>query len=244
VEGVNALPLPHSLPSSSLAEPEAQQGPGLVLLLFLFLSLFLLAAAVAADVSPAGDEHSFHLNFEFVSGFHPSQYLDDSGAPAQTAAKNRTTVISERYGGRVGFRVSDFPIFLLACRHHAKTFFPSAMTDTSIQVPALQRFWRFFLRLAIFLLLAFTIGAVLNRISSTLERDARPAGFSRGVLQGALMPMALPNLLVGRDVAIYAVKNTGLHYKLGYTAGVNSCGAIFFGFVFWRITRWRKRPAN
>jgi hypothetical protein len=120
------------------------------------------------------------------------------------------------------------------------------MTDTIIQTqaPALQRWRRVLFRLVLFLLLAFAIGAVLNQISSRLERDSRPAGFSRGVLQGALMPMAFPNLLVGRDVAIYSVKNTGLRYKLGYTAGVNGCGAIFFGCVFWRVARWRKRPAN
>ena len=51
----------------------------------------------------------------------------------------------------------------------------------------------------------------------------------------------LANLLVGNDVIIYAQSNTGLTYKLGYTFGVNACGAIFFGFFFWRLNRWRKR---
>jgi hypothetical protein len=32
----------------------------------------------------------------------------------------------------------------------------------------------------------------------------------------------------------------GVGYKLGYTTGVNVCGAIFFGFFFWRLNRWRK----
>jgi len=60
------------------------------------------------------------------------------------------------------------------------------------------------------------------------------------------MPCALPNLLVGNDVAIYAENNTGRTYKLGYTVGVNGCGAIFFGIFFWRVNRWRKRspPRN
>jgi hypothetical protein len=89
------------------------------------------------------------------------------------------------------------------------------------------------------LALAACIGWTLNRVSATLERSARPAGFRRGVLQGALMPMALPNLLVGKDVMIYSPNNTGVSYKLGYTAGVNACGAIFFGFFFWRVSRWR-----
>src|SRR5579859_1968375 len=91
-------------------------------------------------------------------------------------------------------------------------------------------------RLVIVLLVAFSIGAVLNRVSAGLDNNARPAGFSRGVLQGALMPMAMPNLLVGRDVTIYSPRNTGVAYKLGYTVGVNGCGAVFFGFLFWRLT--------
>jgi hypothetical protein len=65
------------------------------------------------------------------------------------------------------------------------------------------------------------------------------------MLQGALMPMALPNLALGRDIPIYSLNNTGVRYKLGYTAGVNVCGAFFFGLLFWRLNRWRARaPAN
>jgi hypothetical protein len=45
---------------------------------------------------------------------------------------------------------------------------------------------------------------------------------------------------VGRDVVIYSVNNTGVTYKLGYTAGVNSAGAVFFGLFFWRVSRWRR----
>jgi hypothetical protein len=54
------------------------------------------------------------------------------------------------------------------------------------------------------------------------------------------MPLALPNLLVGHDVAIYAADNTGRTYKLGYTLGVNLCGLLFFGLFFWRVRRWRR----
>ena len=74
---------------------------------------------------------------------------------------------------------------------------------------------------------------------SDCVRQARPAGFLRGMLQGALMPMSMPNLLVGKDVSIYSLRNTGLTYKLGYTMGTNTCGALFFGLFFWRVTRWR-----
>jgi len=103
-----------------------------------------------------------------------------------------------------------------------------------------RAWWRILLRLAMVLLVAFSIGAGLNRLGAALDRSGRAAGFPRGVVQGALMPMALPNLLFGKDVTIYSANNTGVGYKLGYTAGVNVCGAIFFGFFFVRVNRWRK----
>jgi hypothetical protein len=95
-------------------------------------------------------------------------------------------------------------------------------------------------RILSFLIVAVCVGIVIRLASVTMSKSAAPAGFARGMLQGALMPGALPNLLVGNDVAIYAANNTGLTYKLGYTCGVNACGAIFFGFFFWRVSRWRK----
>jgi hypothetical protein len=115
------------------------------------------------------------------------------------------------------------------------------MSDTQVKVPLpLQRWWKIPLRVAAILVLAVIIGWLLNQIAASLERSARPAGFSRGILQGALMPMSMPNLLVGKDVTIYSPNNTGVSYKLGYTTGVNGAGAIFFGFFFWRVNRWRK----
>jgi hypothetical protein len=62
-------------------------------------------------------------------------------------------------------------------------------------------------------------------------------GFGYGMMHGALMPMALPALVMGRDVSIYHDDNTGRTYKLGYIAGINLCGLVFFGSVFWRPRR-------
>jgi hypothetical protein len=59
-------------------------------------------------------------------------------------------------------------------------------------------------------------------------------GFGHGVLHGALMPIALPVLVVGRDVPIYATDNSGRTYKIGYICGINLCGLAFFGPLFWR----------
>jgi len=104
--------------------------------------------------------------------------------------------------------------------------------------------WKILLRIVLIIFLATLVGRTLNGIEKLMDRSTRPAGFSRGMLQGALMPMALPNLLIGSDVIIYAQNNTGVSYKLGYTAGVNVCGAIFFGLFFWRVSRWKRRETD
>ena len=84
------------------------------------------------------------------------------------------------------------------------------------------------------------IGWILNHTAKP-GADQSPAGFFHGMLHGALMPCALPNLVAGFDVPIYAAVNTGLSYKLGYTMGVNVCGLIFFGFLFVQIQQWRAK---
>ena len=99
-------------------------------------------------------------------------------------------------------------------------------------------------RLLTLAVLGFVIGWTLNRAEIYFARQQEPAGFLRGIVQGALMPIAMPNLIIGNDVAIYSANNTGRLYKLGYTAGVNGCGLIFFGFFFWRIRRIRQRSRN
>lgn len=86
----------------------------------------------------------------------------------------------------------------------------------------------------------------LGRLTEWVSRDAirSDAGFARGMLHGAAMPLALPKLALGNDVAIYASANQGRPYKLGYTLGVNLCGALFFGGVFLRVSRWRTRTST
>ena len=89
--------------------------------------------------------------------------------------------------------------------------------------------------------MAVILGTALHWTLKRLEGVGNGrAGFGRGMIHGALMPLTLPNLLVGDDVPIYAADNTGRTYKIGYIVGVNCCGLIFFGFLFWRISRLRK----
>jgi hypothetical protein len=66
-------------------------------------------------------------------------------------------------------------------------------------------------------------------------------GFFWGMAHGALMPMALPALLLGKDVSIFSEYNTGRTYKLGYICGINVCGLLFFGGAFWRPSQ---RPSR
>ena len=115
-----------------------------------------------------------------------------------------------------------------------------AATPAAPAPPTLAR--RILIRVLSILIGLVIVGGVTGLLAKMSNQpDSSPAGFGRGVLHGALMPGALPNLLVGKDVTIYAPNNTGRTYKLGYTVGVNGCGAIFFGFFFWRLNKWRKR---
>lgn len=67
------------------------------------------------------------------------------------------------------------------------------------------------------------------------------AGFPTGLLEGALMPAALPGLVGGNDPPIYAPNNLGRPYKIGYIVGLNTCGTIFFGIAFWQPRRRRRK---
>jgi hypothetical protein len=90
-----------------------------------------------------------------------------------------------------------------------------------------------------FLIVAMMVGTTFHFAGPWIYDVRQPAGFVRGMVHGAAMPLAMPNLVVGSDVSIYADNNTGRTYKLGYTLGVNGCGLVFFGFFFWRLGRWR-----
>jgi hypothetical protein len=111
------------------------------------------------------------------------------------------------------------------------------------ETPAPRGFMARLLRRLISVLIAgIIIGSILHFVAKRVHDSSAPNGFKAGLLHGALMPLALPNLAVGDDVTIYASSNTGRLYKLGYTMGVNGCGLLFFGLFFWRLGRWTPRP--
>ena len=96
--------------------------------------------------------------------------------------------------------------------------------------PARRGHWapRLLATVAVALVIAWACGAAM-RADARLDS---PPGFFRGLLHGGMMPVAWPTLLVGQDQEIYAARNEGRTYKLGYSMGVNLSGLIFFGWLF------------
>ena len=112
------------------------------------------------------------------------------------------------------------------------------MTATQAQAPGLRATARRVLRKGTaFLVVTLVFGWFYGWASPGCFRKNVRVGFGYGMLHGALMPMALPSLAMGNDVEIYAVNNSGRAYKLGYITGINVCGLLFFGSVFWRPRR-------
>lgn len=115
--------------------------------------------------------------------------------------------------------------------------------STATASPALARWGRLVARLLLLLLLSLLAARLLNFASATMKNRIEPAGFWSGALHGACMPCTWPALALGQEVELYAHNNTGRPYKLGYTLGVNACGALFFGLLYRRLSRWRQsRP--
>jgi hypothetical protein len=81
--------------------------------------------------------------------------------------------------------------------------------------------------------LGLVLGLGYDKASACLYRPGRVAGFHLGLVHGALMPAALPALLIGRDCPIYANNNKGRLYNIGFILGINACGTVFFGCAFW-----------
>jgi hypothetical protein len=101
--------------------------------------------------------------------------------------------------------------------------------------------WHVVLKKVLTLVLAgVLLGWVYEWASGRLYQSERAAGLGRGMIHGALMPAALPSLLLGKDVPIFAEHHTGRWYKIGYIAGINLCGLLFFGLAF---RREPERPA-
>lgn len=101
---------------------------------------------------------------------------------------------------------------------------------------------RWTIKIASLLVAGLILGLAYDWAAPRLYRSEITAGFWLGAAHGALMPVALPSLLMGRDVPIFTERNTGRPYKLGYIAGINLCGLLFFGMAFWQPPPRRRPP--
>jgi hypothetical protein len=99
---------------------------------------------------------------------------------------------------------------------------------------------RIVVKITLLTLLCLVLGFVQGWAAARFYRPDYVAGFHVGMVQGALMPAALPALLMGKDVPIYAAANVGRLYKIGYIFGINICGTLFFGVAMWQS---RKQPS-
>lgn len=104
---------------------------------------------------------------------------------------------------------------------------------------ARRKFW--LKKIAAFLIVSALIGWFYGWSFTRAFPKNTTFGFGYGMLHGALMPLALPSLLLGQDVEIFASDNSGRPYKIGYICGINLCGLSFFGPLFWRP---RQNPAG
>ena len=112
------------------------------------------------------------------------------------------------------------------------------MLPVSNQAPipaARRKYW--FVKITTFLIVSALMGWVYSWSATQAFPKDKTFGFGYGMLHGALMPLALPSLVLGRDVEIFATHNSGRRYKIGYICGINACGLIFFGALFWRPRR-------
>jgi hypothetical protein len=110
------------------------------------------------------------------------------------------------------------------------------MPEPNQTVPRASRPWvkEVTVKITILVLLGVLLGLGHGWAASRLYSPTRVAGFHTGVVEGALMPAAMPSLLMGKDLPIYAPNNTGRAYNIGFLLGINMCGTVFFGVAFWR----------
>ena len=117
----------------------------------------------------------------------------------------------------------------------------AASAPKEIEVPALpSKAKELTIKIVALTLLGVALGCAQGWASSRYYKPDHVAGFNLGVMHGILMPAALPGLLLGNNLPIYAPNNSGRTYNIGFAVGVNCCGTLFFGISFWRPRRRRK----
>jgi len=117
---------------------------------------------------------------------------------------------------------------------------PEPMTIPQVAAPdRLSRAKLVAIKIIVLTALALALGFLQGWASSRCYKPDHVAGFHMGILHGILMPAAMPGLLMGKELPIYAPNNSGRPYNIGYIFGINTCGTLFFGVAFWQPRRRR-----
>jgi len=88
------------------------------------------------------------------------------------------------------------------------------------------------------------VGFVYGWVSPRMFPPNKEMGFGFGVVHGAMMPIALPSLVIGKNVDIFSATNNGRPYKIGYICGINLCGLLFFGTAFMKPSKPHAKDAK
>ena len=105
-------------------------------------------------------------------------------------------------------------------------------TNSTLHRSRVVRFWT--IKIVTLVLFGVLLGVAYDRSAKRYYGQDHVAGFYSGLIHGAMMPAALPTLLTGKDLPIYATNNIGRGYNIGFILGINACGTLFFGIAFWR----------
>jgi hypothetical protein len=89
-------------------------------------------------------------------------------------------------------------------------------------------------KMVLLTILSIGLGMAQGWAAARTYRPDHEAGFDAGLLHGILMPAALPGLVLGQPLPIYATNNSGNPYNIGFILGINACGTVFFGIAFWQ----------
>jgi len=103
-----------------------------------------------------------------------------------------------------------------------------------VDQPSRSKLQALLVKIFLLTLLSIALGLMQGWAASRTYQPDYEAGFHTGILHGILMPAALPGLLTGHNIRIYAINNTGRGYNIGYIFGINACGTVFFGIAFWQ----------
>jgi hypothetical protein len=132
------------------------------------------------------------------------------------------------------FHFLKFCLRATTIENHAVAEMPPTSDPDRIR-DARRKLW--LKKIAYFLIASLLLGWFYGWSSPRAFPKNKTFGFGYGMLHGAMMPLALPSLLLGQNVEIFATDNSGRPYKIGYICGINVCGLVFFGPVFWHPRR-------